>query len=134
MDVPQKTYRRVIPTLPSLPAEDLDTLRWLTRESFELTAAADHLVVVEYSEATIPAAKIPADNAKHLARPIRDYVWREYVAVVQRPAPTATDPVCGYCPHPPHAAGECQGTEPTWCLPEDATPGRCNCAVTPETD
>lgn len=128
MAVDVKSYRRVIPVLPSLPAADLEVLRWLTRESFEVTAAAEGLVVVEWSESEVPAADIPESNGEYLARPITEYVWREFTAVARRPDPVPVDPVCGYCPHPPHRAGECTEPGPQWCL-TDEEPDDCPCAV-----
>lgn len=91
-------------TIPFDPGTDLDTLRWLVRESFETTAAADGLVVTEYSDDEIvsPAAIDPA-AAKKLDRPVADYVWRRFTATFTRPEPPPPPDVCGYCaPHPGH--------------------------------
>lgn len=121
----QKTYRAVVPLEPGA---DLTTARWLVRESFEQTAAAAGLVIVDYRDDTmVPADQISVANAKHLDHPIDFYEWHEFVAVAERPAPVPTDPVCGYCAHPPHAAGECTGSIPDWQLPEGADPQPCDC-------
>ncbi len=121
----QRRYRRIIPLLPSVSAEDLAVMRWLTRESFEATAAADGLTVVDYAEATVPAGSIPAANKERLTRPIGDYRWHEFTALAER----RTDPrprMCGYCPHPPHEAGTCDHPAPPWLAAE---PGPCPCAI-----
>lgn len=129
MAVDVKSYRRIIPVLASVPDADLDVLRWLTRESLEVTAASDGLVVVDWSESAVPASSIPESNREHLARPITAYVWREFVATARRPDPVPVVAVCGYCPHPPHPANDCTEPGPAWCLTGDAEPGTCECAV-----
>lgn len=117
----QKTYRAVVPLEPDT---DLDVARWLVRESFELTAAAAGLTIVDYhDDAIVSADQIPKANGRHLAHPIDHYSWREFVGVAQRPPRPETDPVCGYCQHPPHT-GECTGDCPPW-WPEPS--GNCGC-------
>lgn len=124
MSTHQKRYRAIIPTEPDT---DLDLLRWLTRESFELRATDDGLVIVEYQdEGTVPHALIPPANAEHLDHPIEHYTWREFTALAVRPDPAPADPVCGYCQHPPHGPGECEQPAPTWFDP-GAEPAACIC-------
>lgn len=118
----QKTYRAVVPLEPDA---DLDVARWLVRESFELTAAAAGLVIVDYrDDGAVPATRIPKSNGKHLPHPIDAYTWHEFVGTAERPARPSATPVCGYCQHHPHTAGECAGDAPPW-WPE---PQACGCA------
>lgn len=73
-----KRLRTVIPVDRDA---DLEVLRWLTRESFERTAAGENLTIIEFDEAEVPAADIPPKVGKHLDRPIGDYTWRSFAAV-----------------------------------------------------
>ncbi|OHU55922.1 hypothetical protein BKG83_17255 [Mycobacteroides chelonae] len=126
------TAARQLRTLfPQPPDTDVDVLRWLARESFELTAAAEGLHIVEYRASTVPPESIPRAAQDHLDLPIETYTWHEFVAFAERPEAADTDPVCGYCPHPPHKAKECGGEATPWLAPPvDGEPApQCPCAV-----
>lgn len=73
-----RRYHAVIPTDPDV---DLDVLRWLARESFEIKAANDCLHIIEYTEGTLAADEIPPKAAKQLGRPLTDYTWHSFSAV-----------------------------------------------------
>jgi len=72
-----RTYRTVVPVTPDA---DVDVLRWLARESFELKATGDGLRVVDYSESTLPLDRIPPKAAKSLGKPLTDFVFYEFTA------------------------------------------------------
>lgn len=118
MSTDQKLYRRVVPIAPGV---DADTLRWLTRESFENTAAVDHLVVVEYAERDIHPAEIPVEAADDLDLPIERYRWVEFSATAV-PAERELPHLCGCCPHAPHEAGQCAGEDGY-----TVVDGKCSC-------
>lgn len=107
MSAEQKHYRQIVPAAPDT---DLKTLRWLTRQSFEITATDDHLKVVEYAEREIDPAEIAAANADHLELPIDQYRWLEFTATAV-PAERELPNVCGCCPHAPHESGKCAGED-----------------------
>ncbi len=73
-----KHLRSVVPVAPG---DDVELLRWLTRESFETAAGNQGLTVVEYAEAILSPDQIPPKAAEHLALPIEAYEWREFAAV-----------------------------------------------------
>lgn len=73
-----KRFRTVIPADADT---DIDVLRWLTRESFDRTAAGENLRIVEYSETELDPADIPPKIAKQLPRPIAAYTWHQFAAV-----------------------------------------------------
>lgn len=123
--------RQLRTLFPQPPDTDTDVLRWLARESFELTAAAEGLHIVEYRESTVPLETIPRAAQDHLDLPIEAYTWHEFVAYAERPEAADPDPVCGYCPHPPHKANGCTEAATPWlAAPVDggAAPP-CPCAV-----
>jgi hypothetical protein len=72
-----RTYRTVIPVAPDA---DVDVLRWLARESFELKAAGEMLRIVSYSESTLRPDQIPPKAAKALGKPLTDFVFHEFTA------------------------------------------------------
>lgn len=122
----QRTYRRIIPLEPG---QDLELLRWLTRESFETTAANDACVVVDYSERDVPFDEIPPEVVKRMRLPVRRYRWREYVAIAQRPDRPTPDPVCGYCPHPVHPKTGCPEHAVPPATAADGQPAPCPCTI-----
>lgn len=67
-----RTYRTVVPVLPG---DDIDLLRWLTRESFERKAKDDCLRMIDYAEDMVSADDIPPKAAEQLGRPVTDYQW-----------------------------------------------------------
>lgn len=83
--MPRKTMRTVIPTDPDT---DVDVLRWLTRESFELAAGRLGLTVVSYAEREVPWTELPPKAAEHLPMSADRYVWREFLGVAEVPAET----------------------------------------------
>ncbi len=127
MSLDTKLYKRIIPVEPDLDPAKLDELRWYTRESFELTATERGLQIVDFTESTVPATQIPPKNAKHLEHPIAHYVWHQFLATAQRIEIEPPNPVCGYCTHPPHTAGECPADPTPWLTSDSES---CPCAVT----
>jgi len=120
----QRQLRAVIPVLPDM---DLDQVRWHSRESFETTAAADGLTVVDFTESTVPVDALPTDPrtgaylaAERLDRPLAEYTFYEFVATVERPEADTSSPPCGYCGHPAHADGKCEHPAPEWLGGPDA--------------
>lgn len=73
-----KRFRTIIPVDPDA---DIDVLRWLTRETFDRTAAGENLRIVEFSEAEVDPSDIPPKVAEHLERPIPQYRWHQFSAV-----------------------------------------------------
>lgn len=73
-----KRLRAVIPVDPDV---DLEVLRWLTRESFERTAAGENLRIIEFTEAELPADDIPPKVGKQLGRPVTSFAWHRFDAV-----------------------------------------------------
>ena len=82
----EKVLRRVIPLRPG---DDVDVLRWLTRESFERKAAGDALRIDTYLEAEVDAADIPPKAAKYLPHPVTDYRWFSFTATATAAVPVA---------------------------------------------
>lgn len=72
-----RTYRTVIPVDPDA---DLNVLRWLTRESFEVKADGDALRIIDYTETIVPADDIPPKIGKQLGRPVTTYQWYAFEA------------------------------------------------------
>lgn len=101
----QRQLRAVIPVLPDM---DLDQVRWHSRESFETTAAADGLTVVDFTESTVPVDALPTDPrtgaylaAERLDRPLAEYTFYEFVATVERPEADTSSPRAGTAATPP---------------------------------
>lgn len=120
----QRQLRAVIPVLTDA---DIDQVRWHTRESFETTAAADGLTVIDFTESTVPFDALPTDPrtgaylaADSLDRPLSEYTFYEFVATVERPEADTSNPPCGYCGHPTHADGQCDQPAPDWLGGPDA--------------
>lgn len=84
-------YQRVIKTgFPVRKDADDDTLVWLTRESFENTAAGEGLVLDEFRDLGVldasevsPAAEKAAAEAWGVA--VDEIVWRVFEALAVRP-------------------------------------------------
>lgn len=74
----RKTYRTVVPI--EIDA-DIEVARWLARESFENTAAADCLQIVEYTERELAIDDIPPRVLGQLGRPLSDFRWFEFTGV-----------------------------------------------------
>jgi hypothetical protein len=72
-----RTYRTVIPVDSDA---DLEVLRWLTRESFEVKAEGDALRIIEYSENLVPADTIPPKVGRQLGRPVTTFQWYAFEA------------------------------------------------------
>ncbi|QJD50427.1 minor tail protein [Mycobacterium phage Chris] len=70
-----KSYRTIVPLEPGI---DVDTVRWLTRESFENAAGFDGLTIVEYAEREVPWTDLPPKIAEYLPLRADEYVWREF--------------------------------------------------------
>jgi len=80
----EKRYRTLIP-IPRDEAVDDQVAIWLTRESFDRTAAADSLRIVDFTDlGELPAADIPPKVDKQLGRPAGDFIWRRFEAVARR--------------------------------------------------
>lgn len=112
-----KPHQRTVPIPPDV---DLDTARWLVRESFETTAALAGLLVTDYrDDETVDPADIDPAVAEHLDLPIADYTWRRFTATFVRPEPGPQPDICGYCaPHRSHKT-PCHETDcpcPGWPL------------------
>ena len=74
-------------TIPYNEDTDLDLLRWLTRESFQHKIAADGLELVEYAEADVDAATIPAATRAWAVEEFgAEPSWREFTAEAKFPA------------------------------------------------
>ncbi|ALF01399.1 minor tail protein [Mycobacterium phage LilPharaoh] len=80
-----KSYRTIIPLEPG---GDLELLRWLTRESFENTAANMGLTITEYNEREVPWLDLPPRAAEHLPLRADEYTWHEFSAVATLPQET----------------------------------------------
>lgn len=74
----EKRYRTVVPI--EIGA-DVQVARWLARESFEVTAAADGVEIVEYAERTVPVDEIPPRALEALGRPLTDFEWYEFTGL-----------------------------------------------------
>jgi len=80
----EKRYRATYPIPRDQPVDD-QVVVWLTRESFDRTAAAECLTIVEFTDlGEIPPADIPPKIDKQLGRPATDFVWRAFEAVARR--------------------------------------------------
>ncbi len=128
----RKQYKRTIPVSPDVTPDQLDELRWYTRESLEHVAAERRLSVIDWAETIVPAKDIPPKTAKYLEYPINHYTWYQFVAIAERFEPEPAPEVCGYCSHPPHASGECGGVPEPWRSPAGTSPadGACLCVGT----
>ncbi len=73
-------------TIPVEPDADLDLLRWLTRESFERTAAAEYLRLTDYTETEVPWEDIPPKVGKQLGAPVEHFQWFRFSATAVRDA------------------------------------------------
>ncbi|MCC9181105.1 hypothetical protein [Mycolicibacterium mageritense] len=102
MSTESREYTRLLPVLAT---DDLPTLQWLTRESFENTAAADGLVIAAYADAVVdPTGLVPRAVAAQLDRPVDEYEWHLFTATAVRPERAPLPDHCGYCaPHPSHS-------------------------------
>lgn len=81
----RKRYRTIVP-VPQDQAGDGDVLVWLTRESFDRAAAADSLVIVDFTDGGEMATDdIPPKVEKQLGKPATDFVWRVFEGVGERP-------------------------------------------------
>lgn len=72
-----REYKTTIPYTP----DQLDMLRWHTRESFEWKIAADGLELIDYTEADVDAASIPPKTLEMFP----GHLWREFIAVAKLP-------------------------------------------------
>lgn len=73
-------------TIPYTADTDLDVLRWLTRESFELKIAADCMELVEYTEQDVDAATIPPKTRAWAVEQFgTEPLWREFTAEAKLP-------------------------------------------------
>jgi hypothetical protein len=80
----RKRYRTVFPVPVDEPVDDAVTV-WLTRESFDRTAASEALQIVEFTDAgTVAPEDIPPKVEKQLGRPATDFVWRAFEGVGER--------------------------------------------------
>ncbi|WP_396902710.1 hypothetical protein [Mycolicibacterium sp.] len=120
MSTDAKVYQSVIPVEPGT---DTDQLKWLTRESFETTAAAEGLHVVAYSSSTVPASEVKIDDreAEKLPLPLDEYEWWLFTATAV-PAERELPHLCGCCPHAPHEPGQCGGEDGY-----TVVDGKCSC-------
>lgn len=138
MSTDTKEYRRIIPLEPGVTDEQKNELRWYVRESFEVEATVRGLQIVEYSDSVVPPSDIEASKVltKQLKHPVKYYEWHLFRAVAQRVESEPLSEVCGYCAHPPHAAGECGQPVDEWRLAlgvtvviNPARAGLCPCAT-----
>lgn len=75
----------MVPVPRDQPADE-PTLIWLTRESFDRKAAADALVIVDFKDAgEVAAEDIPPKADKQLGKPAKEFVWRAFEGVGERP-------------------------------------------------
>lgn len=83
----RKLYRPgPIPIPREQAAEADDLLVWLTRESFDKTAAGDALVITEFADlGEVAPDDIPPKVEKQIGRPVTDFVWRAFTGVGERP-------------------------------------------------
>lgn len=80
----QKRYRTIVPIPRDTPADE-PTLVWLTRESFDRKAAADALVIAEFTDAgEVAPEDIPPKADKQLGRPATEFIWRAFEGVGRR--------------------------------------------------
>lgn len=84
-------YTRALKTVvPVLIAEhtaaDDETLVWLVRESFERSAAAEHLTLTNWEDCgdMDPAEVSPQTEREVLKRPATDYRWRMFTGTATR--------------------------------------------------
>ena len=86
-----KTYRTVI---PAPPGTDLEVMRWLVRESFDLKAASEGLTISDYTETELEANDLtPTSTSKQQSfasrvfeiifniAPTDAYQWFQFTAV-----------------------------------------------------
>ncbi|AFN37721.1 minor tail protein [Mycobacterium phage MacnCheese] len=77
-------YTKTLATVVPLTVDDdLDTARWLARESFENKAAAHGLQIVEYSESVLALDEIPPKAADHLPLPLSAYTFHRFVGTAR---------------------------------------------------
>lgn len=80
----EKRYRTIIP-IPMDQAVDDQVTVWLTRESFDRSAAADCLTIVQFTDlGEMSSADIPPKVDKQLGRSATEYRWRHFEAVARR--------------------------------------------------
>lgn len=79
----QRTFRP--PLVPVERGADVDVVRWLARESFEIAAAGDGMEILDdtYTERKVPISEVPKEFADLLGRPVTDFDWYEFRAVGQ---------------------------------------------------
>lgn len=84
----QKRYRTIVPVPRKALVSDAVVV-WLTRESFDRAAAAEALVLVEFTDAgQLDPADIPPKAEKQLDAPATDFTWRLFEGLAER-APDA---------------------------------------------
>lgn len=106
----QKEIRRIIPVDPE--ETDIEQLKWFTRESFELTATADHCRIVDYTTSVLDPSEISPQVAENLPHPIEHYQWWCFTAVIELADREPLPQICGYCRHDPHKSGKCSWENP----------------------
>lgn len=74
----EKRYRTLVPVEVGA---DHDVARWLARESFEKTVAADCLELFDYTERVVAVEDVPPKAFEFLGRPPTDFVWYEFSGV-----------------------------------------------------
>ena len=78
-------YAKTLTTIvPVDSGDDLELLRWLTRESFERKAESDLLRITEYTETPVDPADIPPKVGTQLGRPVEEFSWFEFTAIAVR--------------------------------------------------
>jgi hypothetical protein len=80
--VKTREYKTTIPYTP----DQLDMLRWHTRESFQWKIEADGLELVEYTETDVDASTIPPKTREWARDQFGDEpLWREFTALAKLP-------------------------------------------------
>ncbi|MCB1287431.1 MAG: hypothetical protein KDB47_06990 [Mycobacterium sp.] len=80
----QKMYRTVVPIARDGEVDDAAVV-WFARESFDRAAAADCLVIAEFTDCgEVAAEEIPPKAEKQLGRRATDFVWRCFEGVGRR--------------------------------------------------
>lgn len=75
-----KTYRVVVPIEHGA---DVETARWLARESFDKKAVADALELKSYDERVVDPSEIDPRTIELLGRPATDFQWFEFSGVAE---------------------------------------------------
>ncbi len=82
-----REMKTVVPVLITehTPADD-ETLVWLVRESFERSAAAEHLTLTDWEDCgdMDPCEVSPQTEREVLKRPATDYRWRMFTGTATR--------------------------------------------------